>query len=154
MGSEMAPSSLIGLKGSMPSKKWICSTMSGRVEVIQRWKGRKPVFKDPQVSNRLQSSMGSEVGPSLIGRVGKPLLIVMGIGGRVLWHCESMWLCTTMKQAVGWGVWGSVVVASQALRSASSRSALGSVCWTLHRVLQWQRLLSCFLECLERKLAS
>ena len=98
LGSEMAPSSLMGSKGSAPSKKWICSTMSGCFEAIQRWKGRKPVFKDPQVSNRLQSLMGSEVGPSLIGRVGKPLLIVMGIGGRVLWHCESMRLCATMKR--------------------------------------------------------
>ena len=109
LGSEMAPLSLIGSKGSAPSKKWICSTMSGHFEAIQRWKGRKPVFKDPQVSNRLQSLMGLEVGPSWRGRVGKPLLIVMGIGGRVLWHCESMWLCTTMKQTIGWRAWGLVV---------------------------------------------
>ena len=120
LGSEMAPSSLIGLKGSALSKKRICLTMSGRVKAIQRWKGRKPVFKDPQVSNRPQSLMGLEVGPSWRGRVGKPLLIVMGIGGRVLWHCESVWLCTTMKQTVGWRAWGSVVA-----REGSSGVATG-----------------------------
>ena len=109
LGSEMAPLSLMGLKGSAPSKKWICSTMSGHFEAIQRWKGRKPVFKDLQVSNRPQSLMGSEVGPSWRGRVGKPLLIVMGIGGRVLWHCESMRLHMTMKRTIGWRAWGSVV---------------------------------------------
>ena len=67
------------------------------------------MFKDPQVLNSPQSLMGSEVGPSWRGRVGKPLLIVMGIGGRVLWHCESVWLHTTMKQTIGWRAWGLVV---------------------------------------------
>ena len=78
------------------------------------------MFKDPQVSNRPQSLMGSEVGPSWRGRVGKPLLIVMGIGGRVLWHCESMWLNTTMKWTIGWRAWGLVVT-----REGSSGVATG-----------------------------
>ena len=88
------------------------------------------MFKDLQVSNRPQSSMGSEVGPSWRGRVGKPLLIVMGIGGRVLWHCESMRLRMTMKQTIGWRAWGLVVVAregSSGVATGVGGDAVGSI---------------------------
>ena len=50
------------------------------------------------------SSMGSVVGPRWRGRLGKPLLMVIGIGGMMLWHCESVWQCMIIKQMVGWGL--------------------------------------------------
>ena len=77
------PPSLIGSNG-LESSSWTNSaTKSGRSDLSQRQKSKHPVFKAPQVSMRPQSSPLDGLEPESKVTWGRPLLMAMGIGGRI-----------------------------------------------------------------------